>query len=420
MRLESPALFGSRREFAWFAVIMLVIISGRLAWEYHRYRSFVSQPFVYTKATVLNVYPRQNDHRSYTVLKVRDDHGKRVYITAYRNDLLRGDRLYLKLFPSETIGFWNYLGGMYCKSRIQKVTHPHKGAREKIESAINAQHADEDLQEFYRAIFLATPLSPSLRNRIASLGVSHLVALSGFHLGILWAVLYPIFLWPYRLLVQRRRPYRHALFDVGIVVMILLGAYVFWTGNPPALLRAYVMLFLGWLMVLAGIELVSFPFLLTIVLFLSALFPAMLVSLGFWLSVAGVFYIFLILDYCKAADKRLVALGCIPVGIFVLMQPIVHSFFPMTTPWQLLSPLLSLGFVLFYPLAFVLHLLGAGGVLDGPLRSLFSLNAASEEHLLPVWAAVAYLVLSLGAIGRRKVFWVLGAVATGYGVYLFG
>lgn len=419
MRLEAPALFGSRREFAYFVLIMLLIIFGRMGWKYHRYRSFISQPFFYTKATILNTYTKHKNHRDYAVLKVRDDQGRTIYTTAYRHDLHLGDRLYLELLPSASIGFWDYLGGMYCKSYIKRTMPETQSLKRRIEKAITLQHRSQDIQELYRAIFLATPLSKTLRERIAALGVSHLVALSGFHLGILWGVLYGGLLLLYRRLIQRRYPYRHALLEVGGLVMVLLGAYVYLTGYPPSLLRSYVMLFLGWMMLLMGIELVSFTFLLTVVLILLALFPSMIVSLGFWLSVAGVFYIFLILKYCKTANKWLISLLCIPIGIFVLMQPIVHGVFPLTTVWQLLSPLLSLMFIVFYPLAFVLHIAGWGGTLDGLLTSLFGLSGETTDVLMPLWAFVGYVLLSLGAMRSKMLFGLLLLLSLGYGVYLF-
>jgi competence protein ComEC len=250
--------------------------------------------------------------------------------------------------------------------------------------------------------------------------VSHLVALSGFHLGILWAVLYGVLLLLYRPLQQRYFPWRYALKDVGLMVVVMLGGYLWLTGAPPSLLRSYAMLLVGWTMVLMGIDLLSFTFLTTITFLLLALFPPLIASLGFWLSIAGVFYIFLLLHYCHAAHKWVISLLCIPVGIFVLMQPLVHGIFPLTSQGQLLSPLLSIGFIVFYPLAFVLHMIGHGGVLDGLLTSLFALPATSEEHWLPVWAVASYLVLSVGAIWRRELFGVLVVVAMGYGIYLFG
>ena len=292
--------------------------------------------------------------------------------------------------------------------------------RRSLESWINRQHTDPNMQAFYRAIFLATPIPKTLRTQIASLGVSHLVALSGFHLGILWGILYGLGLLVYRPLQRRYFPWRHALADVGLVVMAVLGGYLWLTGFPPSLLRSYAMLLVGWGLVLMGIELVSFPFLATIALSLLALFPSLIVSLGFWLSIAGVFYIFLVLKYCQRLHARWVSLLCIPLGIFVLMQPLVHGIFPLTTPYQLLSPVLSVGFILFYPLSFLLHLVGQGSVLDGVLTTVFSMPETTSEHIFPVWAVAGYIVLSLMAMYRRWAMGVLLAVAVGYVGYLFG
>jgi len=198
-----------------------------------------------------------------------------------------------------------------------------------------------------------------------------------------------------------------------------LGLYVWFVGSPPSLLRSYTMMFVGWLVILAGIELVSFTFLTTVMLLILVLFPSLVVSLGFWLSVAGVFYIFLLLQYIKAYPGWLISLLFIPVGIFLLMLPIVHGIFGLTTPYQLLSPLLSLLFILFYPLMILLHLLGRGDLLDSGLSWLFTLPTEGVEKLLPLWMMALYLGLSLWAIWSRRAFSLLLLFAAGYGLYLF-
>jgi len=170
---------------------------------------------------------------------------------------------------------------------------------------------------------------------------------------------------------------------------------------------------------LLGMELLSFTFLTTIIFALMALFPSLLVSLSFWLSVSGVFYIFLLLQYTKTSNKWMITLIFIPVGIFLLMLPIVHSIFGVTSPYQLLSLLLSLLFIPFYPLVMVLHLLGIGGSLDSVLLTLFSLPKESVENLLPVWVTGIYVLLSIAAIWSRKLFYVLLSIAFGYAGYLF-
>jgi len=146
---------------------------------------------------------------------------------------------------------------------------------------------------------------------------------------------------------QKFFPYRHALFDVGLVAMILLAVYLCFVEFPPSLVRSYAMVLVGWIMLLLGIELLSFTFLTTILLSLVVLFPTLSVSLSFWLSVAGVFYIFLLLQYTKEYNKWMITVLFIPIGIFILMLPVVHHIFGVTSVYQLLSPLLSLLFIPF-------------------------------------------------------------------------
>jgi len=416
--LEKPKFFTSRREFIVTMFLLAFVVMLRLGWEYRNYRYFIAQPFVYAHATIINTYPKTRNGRTYAVLKLQTDAGKTIYTTSYHKDVKRGQRIYLKLLPSIRIGFWDYLGGMYCKSRIKRVEPLIQNQRTRIESWIDQQHIDPNMQAFYRAIYLATPIPKTLRDRIAALGVSHLVALSGFHLGILWGVLYALGLWVYRPLQQRYFPWRHALADVGLVVMVILGGYLWMTAFPPSLLRSYAMLLVGWGLVLMGIELVSFPFLAAITSGLLALFPSLVVSLGFWLSIAGVFYIFLLLAYCRGVHARWISLLCIPLGIFVLMQPLVHGIFPLTTPYQLLSPVLSVGFILFYPLSFLLHLVGQGGLLDNVLAQGLSMPETTSEHLLAGWAVAGYIILSLVAIFQRWAMGVLLVTAVGYVGYL--
>ncbi|MDQ7085134.1 MAG: ComEC/Rec2 family competence protein [Sulfurovum sp.] len=248
--------------------------------------------------------------------------------------------------------------------------------------------------------------------------MSHLVALSGFHLGILWGLVYGVLLFGYRPWQQKFFPYRHALFDVGLVAMTVLGLYVWLVDFPPSLLRSYAMVLVGWVVLLLGMELLSFTFLSSIVLSLVLLFPSLLVSLSFWLSVSGVFYIFLLLQYSKNFHALVVTVW-MTFGIFVLMLPVVHGIFEVTSLYQLLSPFLSLAFIVFYPLVMLLHLVGYGDMLDTLLLGLFALPQESYEVGFPLWMLVPYIMLSLGAIFSKKL-WVLLLLSAGlYTFYLF-
>jgi competence protein ComEC len=419
MVIEKPQLFSERKDFLIFVFLMLSLILARLFFSYHTYQAFIAKPFYYTTATVLNAYPKSKDGKTYTVLKLQSEEGLTFFTTSYRDKPMKGKVLRLQLYPNDRITFWEYLGYFYVKSRIKQSEDIPEDTKGMLLNGVASQHSGKALSSFYQGIFFATPLPPELREKIAALGVSHLVALSGFHLGILWSVVYGLLLLLYRPLQKRYFPYRYSLLDLGVVTLLLLGFYVWFVGAPPSLLRSYVMMLVGWVVILLGIELLSFTFLTTVALLLLLLFPPLIASLSFWLSVIGVFYIFLLLRHASEVNGWIISLLFIPLGIFILMLPIVHGIFGMTTPYQLLSPLLSLLFIPFYPLVILLHLLGMGSLLDAGLVWLFSLPSDGVEKLLPVWATLVYMGLSLWAIWSRGAFGLLLVVAIGYGGYLF-
>ncbi len=413
-------LFESNKEFFLSALILILIILVRLSFDYANYKRFISKPFYYTNATVLNQYQKGNNGRKYTVLKLRSDDGFSFFTTdkVSRNGLV-GSRVRVEIFPNDSIRYWDYLKYFYVKSHIKQVYLVRSSFKNKLFKYVSSQHNDNELKSFYKAIFFASPLQQTLRKKISELGVSHLVALSGFHLGILWALLYGALLLLHKPLQKYYFPYRYSLIDLGTIIIFILGIYIWFVGYPPSLLRSYAMLFIGWLIVIFGIELFSFTFLFIVILLLLVFLPSLIASLSFGLSVAGVFYIFLILHYFPNANKWIISLFLIPVGIFVLMQPIVHSIFGMTTPYQILSPLLSVLFIPFYPLVILLHLLGVGALLDSALLGLFRLPHGSSASLLPLWAAAGYLLLSLWAVWSRKIFYLLLGTALCYTAYLF-
>jgi len=419
MQLEKPKLFPEKKSFVLVMLFFLLVIVIRLFFTYQSYQEFISKPFYYTEAEVLNSYQKSKGKREYQVLKLRSKDGLIFYTTHYVTEDFRDKRLRLQIFPNEKITFGDYLGTFYVKSKIKEQESIAPTFKDELLEKVMMQHQDPLMQSFYNAIFFATPLVKELREKINMLGVSHLVALSGFHLGILWGLVYGLFLFLYRPLHQRFFPYRHALFDVGAVAMVSLGLYVWFVDFPPSLVRSYAMVLVGWIVLLLGMELLSFTFLTTIVLMLLTLFPSLMVSLGFWLSVAGVFYIFLLLQYSRGVKLWIISLIIIPVGIFVLMLPVVHAIFPVTSGYQLLSPLLSLLFVPFYPLVMVLHLFGFGDLFDFFLSVLFNLPQISTESLLPMWALVVYAGLSIGAIWSKRVFWLVLSFALFYALYIF-
>lgn len=119
VQLEKPKLFPEKKTFVWAMIILLLLILIRLFFQYQSYQSFISKPFYYTHAKVLNAYEKTKGDKRYQVLKVRSEDGFTFYTTNYSKDDFNHKRLRLQIFPNKSIGFKDYLGTFYVKSRVK-------------------------------------------------------------------------------------------------------------------------------------------------------------------------------------------------------------------------------------------------------------------------------------------------------------
>ncbi len=396
-----PPLIEGVREWSLFGLLTSGLFLLMLGWHYLAYKRFVSCEKIFLDAEVLLQYTKERDGRSYEVLKLLSHDGHTFYSTSkepIKN--LTGRTLSMLLFPKR-VTFWEYLSTPYIPSVILGVRH-ERSARMALFETIKEQHDEPWMQELYGALFLALPISRELRERVTLLGINHLLALSGFHMGFLWLIVYGALSWLYRPLQRRFFPWRHRLLDVGAFTIGVLGLYLLFTGIPPSLLRAYAMVVVGWAALLFGVEILSFSFLAFCVAILLALFPAMLLSVAFWLSVAGLFFIYLFLAWTEGWPKWGIYLS-LNLWIYLAMLPVVHLLFPQFGPYQLLSIPLTLVFGLFYPLSMLLHLVGYGGVADGWIMALLQWPPPERQtlFLMPLWLFGIYLALSLLALFNR-------------------
>jgi competence protein ComEC len=246
--------------------------------------------------------------------------------------------------------------------------------------------------------------------------VSHLLAISGFHLGVLSAVVFFLLRFAYRPLHARFFPYRHGNRDLFILTTVFLFAYVWFLGFIPSLIRAFMMLVVGYFLYDRGIKVISMQTLFVSVGLLIAFFPQLLLSLGFFLSVAGVYYIFLFLQYFKDLGKWKLFFW-LPVFVYATMLPFSLYFFGSFSFWHPLSILWTELFTLFYPLSILLHLLHVGWSFDTPFTSV--LDAVHVQKSLHVNAVFFYMhvALSLLALRSRLAWWLLFFEAALFFIY---
>jgi competence protein ComEC len=401
MNLEVE-LFSKRRDVFRFLLGAFFVFLLNVGWQYFEYKQLQSSKTL--TADVLHHYTKFGKGRGYGVLKLQYKSSV-FYITSLRRFSQSLHKVKIQADFGQ-ISFLEYLKGFYIRSTILSF-ETKKTFKKKLQNFITSQHSNHFTAQLFNALFLAVPPQDWVREKIASFGVSHLVAISGFHLGFLSGILFFIFRPFYTFFQKRFFPYRNAHVDIMALVVGILFIYVAFLDFTPSLLRSFAMLCFGFLLYVRNFKIISYQTLFLTVVFLLALFPNLLFSIAFWLSVFGVFYIFLFLQYFRSIKKYQIFI-LLHFWVFFAMQPIVHFWFDITTLKQLLSPFVSMLFYIFYPLEFVLHLIGYGGLLDEILLNFFGLEVDLKEVKVGLLFFVSYIVTSMLAT-YKKVFLYLSA-----------
>ena len=400
--MESVPLFINKKEVIWTALVFLLLFCLSLGWQFYNYRKLVLQPLHVEVVKVLNHYQKHKTNgKSYDVFKLKSKKGYTFYTVSWKKiDVEIGSNVKAK-FKTDKITFLDYLKNFFAVSfYIKTIDENSKNYIDKAKLYIKNQHRTQELKEIFSALFFAGTISKSTREKIQKLGISHLVAISGFHLGLISAILYFLLGFVYRFFQDRYFPYRNAKADLAFIIFSILFFYMYIIDFSPSFLRSFVLSVFGFFLFSRHIKIISFATLLLSVSFILILFPKLLFSVSFWFSVSGVFYIFLFLKHFGNLSKFWVFV-LINIWVFTLMMPVVHYVFKVFTPLQLCSPLLSMAFIFFYPIELFLHLINHGGLLDGWLEKLLNLKTVFYDISTPLWFLLSFVVLSLASIFNR-------------------
>ena len=398
--LSKTELFTSIRQRIFALVLLLLLFIFSIFMQHFQFQKLTEFDDYFATVYVEKQYKKKN----YWVLKLRSFEGFSFY-TSSRDNLknIEGRHLRVRLFIKD-LSFMAYLRGFYVPSQIL-MGYEEKEKRYTLMQSLDSLHT-KSVSSVYKALFFAGSIPPSIREQLSALGINHLLAISGFHLGVLSFVLFFVLKLLYRPLQERFFPFRNAHRDIAVVVFGVLFYYVYFLDFVPSLIRAFAMSVFAYVLYDRGIKVLSFNALLLVVGFLIALWPSLLFALGFWFSVFGVFYIFLFLHHMK--DLRpWQSFILIHIWVYLAMLPIVHYFFGSFVLAQLFSPLLSMLFILFYPMSLVVHLLGFADVLDSSLEYLLGLHLSAIKIFIPLWYFLFIIFISIVAIFKKGFFYLL-------------
>lgn len=403
--LEKVSLFNSKRDFLNFILACVAILCYTFLIEFQNYKNLTKFDSAIVNAIVLKQYTKTKNSRTYEVLKLKSDNGFTFYSSAKKSfPNSKGKELKLEIF-TDKITFYGYLTRFYAYAK--KITiNQNITLKQKLNNYIFDEHKNKDIANMYQALFSATPMNKNLQSAFSTLGISHLVAISGFHLGVLSAILFFLIKHPYKFLQDKFFPYRNSKTDIFFIISFFLLMYLLFLDSPASLLRAFGMLIVGFIFYDRGFKIVSMQTLLLTIILLLAFFPRLFFSLGFWLSVSGVYYIFLFLIYFKDMSN-IWQFILIPFWVYFMMLPFSLAIFGSFSVYHPLSILWTTLFTLFYPISILTHIIGYGNIFDGVLEGLIKLGTTKTVVPLSFTFLVLHVLLSLLGMWKKSFFLLL-------------
>ena len=361
----------------WIALLFSGVLVGNLTYKYYQYKNFISHT-QFISAKIINQYKKKN----YWVLKIKNN--DITFYTTTKDDLkdILNREIEIKLITKK-LTFWKYITTFYAPSYSLGILE-----KKDYNNFIEKQHKNKKISNIFEALFFGDSLYYDTRQKLSSLGISHLFALSGLHLAIISGILYLLLTPIYRLIIP---PYRNKNIDLGIFILTILFIYLYFVNFPPSLVRSFIMEILVFIFAFYLRDIFSFKLLALAVIVGIVLFPNFLVSIGFFLSVMGVFLIFLFFKYVKL--NYINGLIILPIYLYITMLPISHYFFGNFNYYQLMSPFVSIIFNIFYPIEIFLHLIGEGGVFDKVIESYFNLGDKYITFYTPSFLFYGYLII---------------------------
>ncbi|RUM57050.1 MAG: hypothetical protein DSY40_01265, partial [Nautilia sp.] len=198
-----------------------------IGFRYLEYKNFTSKTQFIT-AKIINQYKKKN----YWVLKLKNN--QVTFYTTSREDLK--DILNYKVevgVITKHIKFLDYLTTFYAPTfNLGLLEKP------KYKEFIEKQHKDKYIANIFNALFFGDSLYYKTRQELSSLGISHLLALSGLHLVVISGFLYLLLTSIYDFLFP---PYRNRNIDLGFFILGILFLYLYLVDFPASLVRSFIM-----------------------------------------------------------------------------------------------------------------------------------------------------------------------------------
>ena len=426
--MKKLEIFENKREILLFLLFVLSVFILNLGFCYKEFSEFKSQKYRFYNAQILQNYEKTNAKgRTYRVLRLKTSEFE-FYTTTKKDFEFNGAKTLNIGVITQNVKFIDfvkkrfYMPSFKLKPKFENLINsernsPNSGQnsmhslqnssnfknkfanlKQNAINFITAQHQNSKMQELYSALYFATPISRELRANVTNWGIAHIIAISGFHLGIIFGICFFIFKPVYKFFQKRYFPYRSVNFDISIFVFILMSFYLFVLDFTPSFLRSLAMAFVGFFLLMRNFKIINFATLFITIAFLIALFPHLAFSIGFYFSCMGVLFIFIYVKHFKDKFGLLAHLIFFNLFVWLCMNVPVYYFFATLTPLQISVVPISYAFIIFYPLSVVLHIFGVGYIFDEYLLNFLEFSLSVYKTQIPFWLFVTANLSAILAI----------------------
>ncbi len=405
-KLERVELF-NLKSLSFFILWLLAILSISLGYEFYKYKKLTTFYDPLIKAEVIDQEIRMIYKKPQTAIKFRLDDGSiaRSYMKTDIADL-RGKSVLVELWV-KNLTFYDYMRGFRSKAVIYEI-YDELSIKERWYRSIASLHDDPWMRELYGALFIATPKSADFSSLIGSMGIGHLLAISGYHYGVISLIIFFLFRPIYYYFHNRYFPYRHGARDLFFIVLTILFFYLYTLEFVSSMVRAFSMVVVGFILYDRGVKIISLQTLFIAVALVLAFYPRLFFAIGFWFSSMGVLSIFVFLKYYSHLKPYQIFL-LLHIWCYMVMNPIAFGVFDNFSLYHPLSIVFSLLFNIFYPLVAFLHLVGYGDIFDSYLLALFE-SVEVKYIKYPLYLGIVSVVLALAAMRYKLAFYALGAL----------
>ncbi|QZE13689.1 ComEC/Rec2 family competence protein [Halosquirtibacter laminarini] len=239
----------------------------------------------------------------------------------------------------------SYYGYYIKKISTNNIPHTHHPLKEFVARQWNNEVLTEEQSALYNALLLGdrSKLERDKTDLFRRLGISHVLAMSGLHISIIWTLIMLI-LFPLRKLYWGKKI---AMILSGVAVLI----YVNMIHVTPSLERATWMLLIGILFTLSSKQKSPLHIWSLIVCIILIIKPYIITSVSFQLSIAavlGIIYFVPMIEskmYKNKTSPMIIRMILASVGAQIATFPLVLYYFNQWNPLSIIWNLIAIPFV---------------------------------------------------------------------------